>query len=485
MLIQVGELKILKNFEDAYNIREEKNMSERKGLTNRKLFLDHFDNKLKNGDEVTLQGWVKTNRDNGSVGFIAFNDGSYFKNVQIVYDANNPSFKQFAHLRYGTAIEVKGEVALTPEMPQPFEIHAKSLLILGDCTEDYPLQKKRHSFEFLRDIAYLRPRTNTFNAVYRIRNTLAYAIHTYFQERNFLYIHTPIITANDAEGAGQVFHVIADPKKPAEFFNANACLTVSGQLHVEPFALAFRDVYTFGPTFRAENSNTNRHASEFWMIEPEIAFADLEDDMDLIESFLKYIIRYVMDHCKDEMEFCNQMLEKGLLDKLNNLLNTPFRRMTYTEGIEILQNAVKNGHKFENNDIYWGFDLQSEHERYITEEVVKGPVFLTDYPKEIKAFYMKLNDDNKTVAACDLLVPKEGEIVGGSQREEDYSKLEKKMVELGNKEGLEWYLNLRKYGGCKHAGFGLGFDRLLMYITGIQNIRDTEPYPRTPGSLKY
>lgn len=460
-------------------------MSQKRSLTNRQLFLEFYDSKLEEGREVTLEGWIKTNRDNGSVGFIAFNDGSYFKNIQIVYDANNKDYEKFAHLRYGTSIEVTGQIKLTPEAQQPFEIHALSIEVLGDCSEDYPLQKKRHTFEFLRDIAYLRPRANTFNAVFRIRNTLAYAIHKYFQERGFMYVHTPIITANDAEGAGQVFHVIADPKNPADFFNANACLTVSGQLHVESFALAFRDVYTFGPTFRAENSNTNRHASEFWMIEPEIAFADLEDDMDLIESFLKFIIKYVLDNCKDEMAFCNTMIEKGVIDKLNNVLNAPFRRMTYTEGVELLKKAVESGHKFENNNIYWGMDLQSEHERYLTEAVVKGPVFLTDYPKEIKAFYMKLNPDNKTVAACDLLVPREGEIVGGSQREEDYEKLLAKMKELGNDKGLEWYLNLRKYGGCKHAGFGLGFDRLLMYITGIQNIRDVEPYPRTPGSLKY
>lgn len=460
-------------------------MSQKRSLTNRHLFMEFYDSKLEDGKEVTLEGWIKTNRDNGSVGFIAFNDGSYFKNIQIVYDANNPDYDKFAHMRYGTSIEVKGTIKLTPNMQQPFEIHAYTIEVLGDCSEDYPLQKKRHSFEFLRDIAYLRPRANTFNAVYRIRNALAFAIHQFFQTRGFMYVHTPIITANDAEGAGQVFNVIADPKHPADFFNANACLTVSGQLHVEAFALAFRDVYTFGPTFRAENSNTNRHACEFWMIEPEIAFADLEDNMDLIESFLKYIIKYVLDNCKDEMEFCNTMIEKGVIDKLTNVINSSFRRMTYTEGVEILTKAVESGHKFDNNNIYWGMDLQSEHERYITEQVVKGPVFLTDYPKEIKSFYMKLNPDGKTVAACDLLVPREGEIVGGSQREENYDLLAQKMKEIGNDKGLEWYLNLRKFGGCKHAGFGLGFDRLIMYVTGIQNIRDVQCYPRTPGSLKY
>lgn len=460
-------------------------MSQKRSLTNRHLFMEFYDSKLEDGREVTLEGWIKTNRDNGSVGFIAFNDGSYFKNIQIVYDANNPDYNKFAHMRYGTSIEVKGTIKLTPNMQQPFEIHANTIEVLGDCSEDYPLQKKRHSFEFLRDIAYLRPRANTFNAVYRIRNALAFAIHQFFQTRGFMYVHTPIITANDAEGAGQVFNVIADPKHPSDFFNANACLTVSGQLHVEAFALAFRDVYTFGPTFRAENSNTNRHACEFWMIEPEIAFADLEDNMDLIESFLKYIIKYVLDNCKDEMEFCNSMIEKGVIEKLTNVINSTFRRMTYTEGIEILTKAVEGGHKFDNNNIYWGMDLQSEHERYITEEVVKGPVFLTDYPKEIKSFYMKLNPDGKTVAACDLLVPREGEIVGGSQREENYEVLAQKMKELGNDKGLDWYLNLRKFGGCKHAGFGLGFDRLIMYVTGISNIRDVQCYPRTPGSLKY
>lgn len=460
-------------------------MSQKRSLTNRHLFMEFYDSKLEDGREVTLEGWIKTNRDNGSVGFIAFNDGSYFKNIQIVYDGNNPEYDKYAHLRYGTSIEITGNIKLTPEMQQPFEIHATKIEVLGDCSEDFPLQKKRHSFEFLRDIAYLRPRANTFNAVYRIRNALAFAIHEFFQKRGFMYVHTPIITANDAEGAGQVFNVIADPKHPADFFNANACLTVSGQLHVEAFALAFRDVYTFGPTFRAENSNTNRHACEFWMIEPEIAFADLEDNMDLIESFLKYIIKYVLDNCKEEMNFCNTMIEKGVIDKLTSVINSTFRRMTYTEGIELLTKAVKAGHKFENNNIYWGMDLQSEHERYLTEEIVKGPVFLTDYPKEIKSFYMKLNPDGKTVAACDLLVPREGEIVGGSQREENYEILAQKMKELGNDKGLEWYLNLRKYGGCKHAGFGLGFDRLIMYVTGIQNIRDVQCYPRTPGSLKY
>ena len=460
-------------------------MSQERDITARKLFFDFYDNNLKDDTDVILEGWVRSHRNNGSVGFIEFNDGSYFKNIQLVYDKDNKDFEKFSKVKYGSSIQVKGKVKLTPEMKQPFEIHVDSVVVLGDCAEDYPLQKKKHSFEFLRDIAYLRPRANTFNAVYRVRNALAFAIHKFFQERGFMYVHTPIITANDAEGAGQVFHVVSDFKHPNDFFNSSACLTVSGQLHVESFALAFRDVYTFGPTFRAENSNTNRHASEFWMIEPEIAFADLEDDMDLIERFLKYIIKYVLDNCKDEMQFFDNFIDKGVIEKLNKVINANFVRMEYTEAIELLKKAVESGHKFENNNIYWGMDLNSEHERYVTESIVKGPVFLINYPKEIKAFYMKVNPDNKTVAACDLLVPKEGEIVGGSQREEDFTKLEAKMKEIGNDKGLEWYLNLRKYGGCIHSGFGLGFDRLLMYITGIQNIRDVQPFPRTPGSLKY
>ena len=460
-------------------------MSQERDITARKLFFDFYDNNLKDATDVMLEGWVRSHRNNGSVGFIEFNDGSYFKNIQFVYDKDNKDFEKISKVKYGSSIQVKGKIKLTPEMKQPFEIHVDSVVVLGDCAEDYPLQKKKHSFEFLRDIAYLRPRANTFNAVYRVRNALAFAIHKFFQERGFMYVHTPIITANDAEGAGQVFHVVSDFKHPDDFFNSSACLTVSGQLHVESFALAFRDVYTFGPTFRAENSNTNRHASEFWMIEPEIAFADLEDDMDLIERFLKYIIKYVLDNCKDEMQFFDNFIDKGVIEKLNKVINAKFVRMEYTEAIELLKKAVESGHKFENNNIYWGMDLNSEHERYVTESIVKGPVFLINYPKEIKAFYMKVNPDNKTVAACDLLVPKEGEIVGGSQREEDFVKLEAKMKEIGNDKGLEWYLNLRKYGGCIHSGFGLGFDRLLMYITGIQNIRDVQPFPRTPGSLKY
>ena len=460
-------------------------MSQERDITARKLFFDFYDNNLKDDTDVILEGWVRSHRNNGSVGFIEFNDGSYFKNIQLVYDKDNKDFEKISKVKYGSSIQVKGKIKLTPEMKQPFEIRVDSVVVLGDCAEDYPLQKKKHSFEFLRDIAYLRPRANTFNAVYRVRNALAFAIHKFFQERGFMYVHTPIITANDAEGAGQVFHVVSDFKHPNDFFNSSACLTVSGQLQVESFALAFRDVYTFGPTFRAENSNTNRHASEFWMIEPEIAFADLEDDMVLIEEFIKYIISYVLDNCKDEMDFFNTMIEKGVLDEMKHIVNSKFKVMTYTEGIELLKKAVEEGHKFEYNNIEWGMDLQSEHERYLTEVIAKGPMFLIDYPKEIKSFYMKLNPDNKTVAACDLLVPGVGEICGGSQREEDYDKLKERMIAQGNVEILDWYLNLRKYGGCIHSGFGLGFDRLLMYMTGLSNIRDVQPYPRCPGSIKY
>ena len=458
---------------------------ERKMIITKKLFTLLAKGELQDGLEVFLEGWVRGNRDNGSVGFIEFNDGTTFKNIQLVYTSDNPNYNNFSHIKYASAISVKGKIKLTPTNKQPFEISVDEITILGDVADDYPLQKKRHSFEFLRDIAYLRPRANTFNALFRVRNALAYAIHKFFQERGFMYVHTPIITTNDAEGAGQSFKVVEDLKNPTEFFNANASLTVSGQLHVEPFALAFRDTYTFGPTFRAEHSNTSRHASEFWMIEPEIAFADLEDDMVLIEEFIKYIISYVLDNCKDEMDFFNTMIEKGVLDKMKHIVNSKFKIMTYTEGIELLKKAKEEGHKFEYNNIEWGMDLQSEHERYLTEVIAKGPMFLIDYPKEIKSFYMKLNPDNKTVAACDLLVPGVGEICGGSQREEDYDKLKERMIAQGNVEILDWYLKLRKYGGCIHSGFGLGFDRLLMYMTGLSNIRDVQPYPRCPGSIKY
>ena len=458
---------------------------QKRDITVKKIYLSVLANKNEfvDGIDVHLEGWVRTNRDNGAVGFIELNDGTYFKNVQIVY--NGQELTEAGKISTGSAVAVDGKIKLTPEMKQPFEIAATNITVLGDVEEGYMLQKKRASYEFLREIAHLRPRTNTFNALYRVRSDLAYAIHEFFHSRGFIYVHTPEITGNDAEGAGETFKVVTDLKKPTEFFNANSCLTVSGQLHVEPFALAFRDVYTFGPTFRAEKSNTTRHAAEFWMIEPEIAFADLEDDMNLIEDCLKYVINYVLEHDKDEIEFFNKWVDNGLKERLNHVVNSDFKKLTYTEGIQILQDAVKNGHKFEMNKIEWGMDLQSEHERYLTEVYAKCPLFLTDYPKEIKAFYMRLNDDGKTVAACDLLVPGIGELVGGSQREERTELLEKKMEEIGNKEGLEWYLDTRRYGGCKHAGFGIGFDRLIMYVTGMNNIRDVQPYPRTFGSLKY
>lgn len=458
---------------------------EEKAIRLRELFSRPLE-ELEKLQNIFIEGWVRTNRNNGKFGFLHIHDGTCFKNVQVVYDEKLSNYDEISRYRLGTALRVKGDVVLTPNMPQPFEIHAKEVTLLGAVADDYPLQKKKTSLEFLRDEAYLRPRTNTFDALYRVRSVLAMAIHTFFQERNFVYVHTPIITANDAEGAGQVFTVTTDSKDPInDFYGRRASLTVSGQLHVEAFALAFRNVYTFGPTFRAEKSNTPRHASEFWMIEPEMAFADLEDDMNVIEDLIKYCINYVLEKCPDEMNFFNTWIDKAVLEKLEKVRNSSFKRMEYTEGIALLKKAVAEGHKFENNNIEWGMDLQSEHERYLTEQVVKGPVFLINYPKEIKAFYMRLNDDNKTVAACDLLVPGEGEIVGGSQREERYDLLKAKMDEIGNTKGLEWYLNLRKYGGCKHAGFGLGFDRFLMYITGVSNIRDTEPYPRTSNALKY
>ncbi|MCR5184934.1 MAG: asparagine--tRNA ligase [Bacilli bacterium] len=436
--------------------------------------------------EVTLQGWVRTNRDNGSIGFVEFNDGTYFKNVQLVYNKESKDYEVLSKLKTGSAITVTGRVALTPENKQPFEIQVDSCVLEGDVEDDYPLQKKRHSFEFLRDIAHLRPRANTFQAVFRVRNVLSFAIHEFFQQRGFIYVHTPLITTNDGEGAGNVFDVTThDTKDPYSFYNHKVNLTVTGQLHVEPFALAFKDVYTFGPAFRAEHSNTVRHASEFWMVEPEMAFCDLSDNMDVIEDCVKFCIEYVQRACPAEMEFFNTMIDKTLLERLNHVLNSKFERMDYSRGIEILQDAVKNGHKFENNNIYWGMDLQSEHERYLTEEVVKGPLFLINYPSAIKAFYMRENEDGKTVAACDLLVPAVGELVGGSQREERYEILKAKMEKLGNDKELDWYLDTRRYGGCKHSGFGIGFDRLLMYVTGMQNIRDVQPYPRTFNSIKY
>ena len=430
-------------------------------------------------DEVELEGWIRTNRDNGSIGFIELNDGTYFKNIQLVYNNELPNHDEVSHYLSGAAINVKGKFILTPNGKQPFEIQVTSVELEGDVDPSYPLQKKRHSFEYLREIAHLRPRANTFNAVFRLRSVLSMAIHEFFQNQGFVYVHTPLLTGISCEG-DDMFRVVTGDKEPNAYFGKKCLLSGSGQIHVEAYAMAFRDVYTFGPTFRSEKSNTRSHASEFWMIEPEIAFADLEDDMSLIEDCVTYCIEYCLENAPEEMKFFNDRIDKTLLERLNHVLNTPFRRMEYTEAINILQEAIKNGHPFQEKKIEWGMDLQSEHERYISEVVVKGPVFLINYPKEIKSFYMRENDDGKTVAACDLLVPGVGELVGGSQREERYDILERKMKESGlPMEKYQWYLDLRRYGGCKHAGFGIGFERLMMYLTGIENIRDVEPFPRT------
>ena len=437
-------------------------------------------------DLVQLQGWVRTNRAGKNVSFIALNDGTYFQNVQIVYSADSlADYDKVSKYLTGTAISVIGKYVPTPDAKQPFEIQASEINLEGACDSTYPMQKKRHSFEYLREVGHLRPRTNTFSAVFRVRSCLAMAIHQFFQEQGFVYVNTPIITSNDAEGAGETFTVTTrdDAKYDEDFFGKHASLTVSGQLQAEAFALAFRDVYTFGPTFRAENSNTTTHAAEFWMIEPEMAFADLDYDMDVIEDMIKYCIDYVLETCPEEMKFFNERIDTTLLERLELVRKSEFRRMPYTEAIEILKQADV---KFENSNIYWGMDLNTEHERYITEKVVKGPTFLINYPEEIKAFYMRKNDDGKTVAACDLLVPGVGELVGGSQREERLDVLEAKMEKLGmNKDTLEWYLDLRRYGGCQHAGFGLGFERLVMYVTGMENIRDVIPFARTPRNLLF
>lgn len=455
----------------------------------KKIFSDY--EKL-GGAEVTVCGWAKTVRDSKTFGFIELNDGSYFKNCQIVFERNKvENYDEVAKQNVGACIKVTGKVIVTPENKQPFEINADKIEVLGVSSPDYPLQKKRHTLEFLRTIPHLRPRTNTFNAVFKIRSEAAYAIHKFFNERGFVYVHTPIITGSDCEGAGAMFQATTldlnnVPKENGEvdykqdFFGKKASLTVSGQLDVENFAMAFSNVYTFGPTFRAERSNTVRHAAEFWMIEPEMAFADLSDDMDCAEEMVKFIINYVMSTCKEELDFLNKFVDTGLLDRLNNVVGNEFKRLTYTEAIEILE-KVKDRFEF---PVYWGVDLQSEHERYLTEEVFKKPVFLTDYPKEIKAFYMRLNDDGKTVAASDLLVPGIGELVGGSQREERIDLLRKRMAECGLKEDeYKAYLDIRKYGGVTHSGFGLGFERMVMYLTGIGNIRDVLPFPRTVGNL--
>ena len=435
------------------------------------------------GKEVAIQGWVRTNRASKNIGFIVINDGSCFSNVQVVYEASLENFKEIGKITLGSAVEVKGVFVATPDGKQPFEIHAQSVEVLGACDHDYPIQKKRHTYEYMREIPHVRPRANSYYAMFRLRSVLSMAIHTFFQDRGFVYIHTPIITGNDAEGAGECFTVTTrkDDKYDEDFFGKHAQLTVSGQLHVEPFALTYRNVYTFGPTFRAENSNTTRHASEFWMIEPELAFADLADDMDCIEEMIKFCINYCLEHAAEEMAFFEKFVDKDCINRVKHVANSHFARMTYREGIEHL---LKAKDQFENQDIFWGMDLQSEHERYLCEKVVNGPVFLTDYPKDIKAFYMRVNEDNKTVAACDLLVPYVGELVGGSQREERYDVLVAKMQEMGmDQSTLQWYLDLRRFGGCKHSGFGLGFDRMLMYLSGMQNIRDVQPYPRTPRNL--
>ena len=451
---------------------------------NREQFLDKT---------VRIGGWVRSVRDSKTFGFIVVSDGSYFETLQVVYHDTMKNFAEVSKLNVGAAIIVEGTLVATPEAKQPFEIQAVTVDIEGVSASDYPLQKKRHSLEYLRTISHLRPRTNTFQAVFRVRSLAAYAIHRFFQEHDFVYVNTPLITGSDAEGAGEMFQVttmdLADvPKTEAgdvdyvkDFFGKKTSRTVSGQLNGETFAMAFRNIYTFGPTFRAENSNTTRHAAEFWMIEPEMAFADLEDNMEVAEAMLKYVINYVLENAPEEMNFFNSFIDKGLLDRLHHVADSEFGRVTYTEAVRLLE---------EHNDefdykVYWGCDLQTEHERYLTEKIFKRPVFVTDYPKEIKAFYMKLNPDNKTVAAVDCLVPGIGEIIGGSQREDDYGKLKARMDELGMKESdYDFYMDLRKYGSVRHSGFGLGFERCVMYLTGMGNIRDVIPFPRTVGNCE-
>ncbi len=449
-------------------------------MTVRELFEQAASNNIQDGLEVEINGWIMSNRFMGNMGFLNFNDGTCFKNAQLVYSKELKDFEVAEKLRLGCSVNVKGVFKLTPEARQPFDIDLTSVKLIGGVDDTYPLQKKKTTFEFLRTIPHLRPKTNTFRAVYRVRSVLSMAIHEFFQGEGFVYVHTPLLTSNDCEGAGQTFSVCADIKHPEEYFGKKVSLTVSGQLHVEPFCQAFRDVYTFGPAFRAEKSNTTHHAAEFWMIEPEIAFADLYDDMDLIEDFLKYITKYVMANCKDEIDFFDERIEPGLKKKLEDFVNKDFVEVEYTKAIDILLDAKKNGYKFNNDNIYWGLDLESEHERYLTEHVFKGPIFITNYPKDIKSFYMKQNSDGKTVAAVDLLVPEIGELVGGSQREENLDVLLKRMEELNmDVKNYQWYLDLRRYGSCPHAGFGLGFERMLQFLTGMQNIRDVEAYPRT------
>ena len=443
--------------------------------------------------EVKLGGWIRSIRGSKHFGFLVLHDGTFFKPIQVVYEEKLANFQEISKMNVGAAVIVEGILVPTPQAKQPFEIQATSVTLEGASAPDYPLQKKRHSLEYLRTISHLRPRTNTFQAVFRIRSMAAYAIHQFFQERGFVYVHTPLITASDCEGAGEMFQVTTldlnnIPKDKEEkvdftqdFFGKPTNLTVRGQLNAETFAQAFRNTYTFGPTFRAENSNTARHAAEFWMIEPEMAFADLKDDMEVAEAMLKYVISYVMENAPEEMDFLNQFVDKGLKDRLNHVLNAEFGHVTYTEAVEILE---KHNDEFEYK-VSWGTDLQTEHERYLTEEVFKRPVFVTDYPKEIKAFYMKLNQDGKTVAAMDCLVPGIGEIIGGSQREDDYDLLRKRMEEVGlDEENYQFYLDLRKYGSTHHSGFGLGFERCVMYLTGISNIRDAIPFPRTVNNCE-
>ncbi|RHT18454.1 MULTISPECIES: asparagine--tRNA ligase [Eubacteriales] len=451
---------------------------------NREAYLDK---------EVSVGGWVRSVRASKAFGFIVVSDGTYFETLQVVYHDNMANFAEISKLNVGAAIIVKGTLVATPDAKQPFEIQAVEVAVEGPSAPDYPLQKKRHTLEYLRTITHLRPRTNTFQAVFRVRSLIAYAIHQYFQERDFVYVHTPLITGSDCEGAGEMFQVTTMdlnniPKTEdgavdftKDFFAKPTNLTVSGQLNGETYAMAFRNIYTFGPTFRAENSNTTRHAAEFWMIEPEMAFADLDDNMEVAEGMLKYVIRYVLEHAPEEMAFFNSFIDKGLLDRLNNVVNSEFGRVTYTEAVKILE---------EHNDqfdykVSWGCDLQTEHERFLTEQIFKKPVFVTDYPKEIKAFYMKMNPDGKTVAAVDCLVPGIGEIIGGSQREDNLEKLTARMDELGlKKEDYQFYLDLRKYGSARHSGFGLGFERCVMYLTGMGNIRDVIPFPRTVGNCE-
>ncbi|MCI9648029.1 asparagine--tRNA ligase [Oscillibacter sp.] len=453
------------------------------------------DSETLSGQAVTVGGWVRTIRDLKGFGFIELNDGSCFKNLQVVMEsASLENYKEIASQNVGAALIVTGRVVLTPEAKQPLELKAETIAVEGVSAPEYPLQKKRHSVEFLRTIQHLRPRTNLFSAAFRVRSVAAHAIHCFFQDRGFVYVHTPIITASDCEGAGEMFRVTTlDPRNPPltedgqvdfsqDFFGKPANLTVSGQLNAENFAMAFGDVYTFGPTFRAENSNTQRHAAEFWMIEPEMAFCDLKGDMDVAEDMIKFVIRYVMERCPDELAFFNSFVDKGLLERLEHVVSSDFGRVSYTEAVEILE---KNNSSFDYK-VSWGCDLQTEHERYLTEQVYKRPVFVTDYPKEIKAFYMRLNDDGKTVAAADCLVPGIGEIIGGSQREERLDILEGRIRELGmNPEDYWWYCDLRRYGSCRHAGFGLGFERMVMYLTGVSNIRDVLPHPRTVGSADF